>query len=63
MFHSSAKDGNLHAYNNLGVIYRDGLEREVDREKAAQFFKVAAEGEDPDAMYNFGMSLLKKDAS
>ena len=53
MLEEACKKGNMDACLFLGVIYL-----KTDEKKAVEYFKVAAEGEHPRAMYYYGRCLL-----
>jgi len=49
-----AKDGDIDAQYNLGVIYYHGEGVDRDYDEALSWFHMAAEQDDPDAQYNLG---------
>ena len=54
LFHRAGELGCAEAYNGIGLAYEFGKGVEVDKEKAKQYYELAAMGGDVTARYNLG---------
>ena len=52
LYNKAVSQGYVRAFNNLGVLYRDGLGTDVDKKKAIDCFEHACQNSDPYGFVN-----------